>query len=408
MMQWLLEHIHIHGDVSWTTSIILLSAFARLLIFIPMIQASDAGAKYKAAEPIMGPVRERMKAAYKDRDHRKLVEARTELKELSKAYGLSSWKMLIPTLIQIPTQFGAFRVLRNMAELPVPAVERESWFWAHDLTMGDPYYVVPFVNAAIIYLTIKVRTHVPRSLQHFFKDSNLMFLIQRGGETGTTQMQGGLTIMLSYIMPCISFIFMSIQPGTVQLYFFISSLIAFTQARILTNNLFRKAMGMHPTVPNPRKLTPPSITSGTRPGSNNTNTSATLTTTTSIITPAIGPAGLKLYQPPANPLEPSTASASSPSQPQPQQANISLIDKVVNRAKSQAGEVREGWDAAWGTTKAKKIKEAEINKINAEAQRYETRKAREHEWNRERINRERRERAERRSAEEGEGRSTNT
>ncbi|ERF73166.1 hypothetical protein EPUS_03007 [Endocarpon pusillum Z07020] len=381
MMQWIVEHIHIDGDVSWTTSIILLAAFSRLLILFPMIQASDSGAKLKAAEPVLRPVKERMKAAYKAGDHRKMVEARTELKELNKEYGLSSWKMLIPTLIQIPAQFGAFRVLRNMAELPVPALEKESWFWAHDLTLGDPYYVVPFINALVVYLTIK-----------------------RGGEMGTTQMQGGIMILLSYIMPCISFIFMSIQPGTVQLYFFVSSLIAFIQARILTNKLFRKALALHPTVPNPKKLISPSITPGAGPGSNNTNTTTTLTTTTTpatnTIIPAIGPAGLKLYQPPHpsrtdNPLEPSTASSSSPSQPQ--QANISLIDKVVNQAKSQASEAREGWDAAWGTTKEKKQKEAEINKIKAEAQRYETKMSREHEWNRERINRKRKQRAERRS-----------
>ncbi|KAF7502050.1 hypothetical protein GJ744_008136 [Endocarpon pusillum] len=155
MMQWVVEHIHIHGDVSWTTSIILLAAFTRLLVFIPNIQASDSGAKLKAAEPVMGPVKQRMRAAYKAGDHRKMAEARTELKELSREYGLSSWKLLIPLLVQIPTQFGAFRVLRNMAELPVPALEKESWFWAHDLTLGDPYYLLPCVNAVVIYLTIK-------------------------------------------------------------------------------------------------------------------------------------------------------------------------------------------------------------------------------------------------------------
>ncbi len=170
MMQWLLEHIHIDGDLSWATSIVLLAASARLFLFIPMIISSDAGAKFKAAQPLMGPVRERMKAAYRAGDHRKMMEAKAELSALSKEYNLSTWKTLIPVLIQVPTQFGGFRVLRNMAELPVPALEKESWLWAQDLTLSDPYYVIPFIHAFVVYLTIKVRTHASDSLQRFFKD----------------------------------------------------------------------------------------------------------------------------------------------------------------------------------------------------------------------------------------------
>ncbi len=294
MMQWLLEHIHINGDVSWATSIILLAVSARLLIFMPMIQASDAGAKFKAAQPVIGPARQRMKAAYNAGNQSKMAEARAEVKAIHKEYGLSSWKMLIPVMIQIPIQFGGFRLLRNMVELPVPAFEKEHWLWAHDLTLSDPYYIIPFVNAVVIYLTIKVRTRAFHSIQHFSKDSNLLFLLQRGGETGTAQLQGGVALLLSYIMPVLSFIFMCIQPGAVQLYFFISSLVAYSQSRILTNSLVRKFMRMHPTVTDHKTLTSPIVISSASPGSNNTNIAPTNHTTT----PGIGPAGLKLYQPP--------------------------------------------------------------------------------------------------------------
>ncbi len=229
-----------------------------------------------------------------------------------------------------------------------------------------------------------------------FSKTNLMSLVQRGGEMGTAQLQGGLMLMLSYIMPCVSFLFISFQPGAVQLYFLVSSLIAFGQARILTNNLFRKVMRLHPTVPNPKKATSPILSPSAGPSGSNTNTTATPLTNT--ITPAIGPAGLKLYQPPrptsavssSQPSAPSTLSTSQSSSQTPQH-NISIIDKVVNRAKSQATEARERWDSVWGSTKETKQKEAEVNKIRAEAQRYETRKAREDEWRREEVNRERRE-----------------
>jgi YidC/Oxa1 family membrane protein insertase len=156
MMEWLIEHIHIYGGFTWATSIVLLATFARLLIFIPMIRASDIGARIKAAQPILTPARERMRAAYEARDHRGMAEARAELKALQKEYKVNPFMMFIPVILQIPMQFGSFRTLRNMAELPVPAFEKENWLWTQDLTLGDPYFIIPAANAAIMYLTIKV------------------------------------------------------------------------------------------------------------------------------------------------------------------------------------------------------------------------------------------------------------
>lgn len=156
MMQWILEHIHIYGDMSWATSIVLLAVFARLVIFFPMIKSSDMGAKWKATQPILGPVRSKVQAAYKAGDHAKMAEAKAELNAIQKEYGVNPVKMFVPILVQVPLQFGGFRVLRNMAELPVPALEKENWLWAQDLTLSDPFLILPVASAAITYLTIKV------------------------------------------------------------------------------------------------------------------------------------------------------------------------------------------------------------------------------------------------------------
>lgn len=86
-----------------------------------------------------------------------MAEAQAEISALHKAYNIKYSRMIIPVLLQIPLQFASFRVLRNMAELPVPAFQTENWLWTQDLTHGDPFFILPVVNATIIYLTIKVR-----------------------------------------------------------------------------------------------------------------------------------------------------------------------------------------------------------------------------------------------------------
>jgi YidC/Oxa1 family membrane protein insertase len=43
-----------------------------------------------------------------------------------------------------------------MASLPVPAMLDESVLWINDLTISDPYYMLPVVTSAFMYMTLKV------------------------------------------------------------------------------------------------------------------------------------------------------------------------------------------------------------------------------------------------------------
>ena len=175
MMEMILEYIHIYGGVPWAASIALLAVFSRLAIFYPITLASDMSAKLGATRSLLGPVQERMRAAMRASDYKTLAEAKAELKALKKAYDIKVSRVIVPVLIQVPLQFGAFRLLRNMAELPVPALLKENWLWTQDLTLSDPFYVIPITSAAIIYLTIKVGNWFSGPLCHL-SETNLFSL----------------------------------------------------------------------------------------------------------------------------------------------------------------------------------------------------------------------------------------
>jgi YidC/Oxa1 family membrane protein insertase len=157
LMEWVLEHIHISGGFTWAASIALLALMTRTLLFWPMLKSSDMGARWKIVQPIVKPLQDKMQAAVRAKDQRAMLEAKAELSTLRKELNVSPMKMILPILIQIPLQYGGFRVLRNMAGLPVPALETENWLWAQDLTLGDPFFILPIANAVILYMTIKVR-----------------------------------------------------------------------------------------------------------------------------------------------------------------------------------------------------------------------------------------------------------
>lgn len=45
-----------------------------------------------------------------------------------------------------------------MAELPVQSMKEGGLWWFTDLTSADPYYILPLITAATLYVTIEIGT----------------------------------------------------------------------------------------------------------------------------------------------------------------------------------------------------------------------------------------------------------
>lgn len=161
MMQFLTEHIHIYGGLPWAGSIISVAVLIRLLVFKFAMNASDTGIKMKQMMPVLKPLQEASRVATEQKDQVKLLQLRTQMGALKKEYNVNFSTMFLPILIQIPLSFGAFRLFRGMASLPVPALEVENWLWTADLTQGDPLYILPVASGACLYYSLKVHSTTP-------------------------------------------------------------------------------------------------------------------------------------------------------------------------------------------------------------------------------------------------------
>ena len=155
MIEWVIEHLHITSGLPWWASIVGAGLLVRFALLKPMLNASDQGAKLQNMKPQSEPIRREMMAALKEQNQIEVQRKRAELSELNKAHGINPWKNLIP-MLQIPIGFGTFRVVRGMAGLPVPAMLDESVLWIQDLTIGDPYFILPAATTAFMYFTLKV------------------------------------------------------------------------------------------------------------------------------------------------------------------------------------------------------------------------------------------------------------
>jgi YidC/Oxa1 family membrane protein insertase len=144
---WLLNRVHsLVGN--WGFAIIIVTMLLKLL-FYPLAEASGRSmAKMKALAPRLTILRE----TYKD-DREKLNRGMMELYKREKVNPVAG---CLPMLIQIPVFLAFYWVLRDSVELrQAPFI-----FWINDLSAKDPWYVLPAIMAAAMFIQYKINPQV--------------------------------------------------------------------------------------------------------------------------------------------------------------------------------------------------------------------------------------------------------
>jgi YidC/Oxa1 family membrane protein insertase len=98
--------------------------------------------------PKVQAIREKWRPKLKDRQGKPNVEAQRKMQEemtgLFRSEGVNPAGGCVPMLLQIPVFFAFYNVLSTAVEL-----RHAPWFlWIADLSVKDPYYVLPLVMGA--------------------------------------------------------------------------------------------------------------------------------------------------------------------------------------------------------------------------------------------------------------------
>ncbi|AIL31941.1 membrane protein insertase YidC [Basilea psittacipulmonis] len=131
----------IHSIVgNWGWTIIILTIVIKLILF-PLSAASyKSMAKMKRVAPRMNAIREQ----YGD-DRQKLNAAMFQLYKDEKINPMGG---CLPILLQIPVFFTLYRVIQSSVEL-----RGAPWLgWIHDLSVTDPYYILPVLMVLSMFL----------------------------------------------------------------------------------------------------------------------------------------------------------------------------------------------------------------------------------------------------------------
>ncbi|MCI4626520.1 MAG: membrane protein insertase YidC [Candidatus Magnetoovum sp. WYHC-5] len=159
---WIL--LYLDGFIkNYGWSIIALTILVRVP-FIPLVNKGQRSMKkLQKLKPLMDELRERYK-----KDPQKMQK---ETMELYRKHKVNPMGGCLPILIQIPVFFALYKVLFIAIEL-----RGAPWmFWIKDLSMKDPYYVLPIIMGASMFIQQKMTPTTMDPMQA--KIMNLMPII---------------------------------------------------------------------------------------------------------------------------------------------------------------------------------------------------------------------------------------
>lgn len=155
-VEWILEHTHVYLGTPWWASIALTAVFIRIAFLKLYMDAADNGAKMARVAPQTKPLHAKLMELQRANDQAGSMVMRRELQVIHQRAGVKMWKSMLPT-VQMFTGYGTFVLLRAMAKLPVPGLDTGGIAWFQDLTVPDPYFILPLAAAGVLHAVLRVR-----------------------------------------------------------------------------------------------------------------------------------------------------------------------------------------------------------------------------------------------------------
>ena len=184
---------------SWGLAIIMVTITVKS-IFYPLSNAQYRSfAKMRMIQPKVTALKERI-----GDDRQKMSQAMMELYKKEKVNPLGG---CLPLLVQMPVFIALYWVLLETVELR----HAEFYLWIHDLSAKDPYYILPLLMGAS------------------------MFLMQKMQPTAATMDPMQQKIM--QFMPVIMTVFFLFFPSGLVLYWLVNNLLSIAQQLYVTNKI---------------------------------------------------------------------------------------------------------------------------------------------------------------------------
>jgi YidC/Oxa1 family membrane protein insertase len=156
MFEKTIEQIYLNSGYGWAGSIMIAGVAVRGVTFFFQALSSDKMGNLAALKPLTAPIQDKLDEAIKRGDKEQVQLLKMKQAQVLAPHMGGMFSMGGFMVVQAWIGFCAFRLLRAMGELPVPGMTQDGLLWFTDLTVRDPYFVLPAVTTGIFYAIFKV------------------------------------------------------------------------------------------------------------------------------------------------------------------------------------------------------------------------------------------------------------
>ena len=158
LVQWFLDFLHVHAHLPWWAAIVATTVALRL-VMLPIAGHLQANSVRLTN---IHPETSKLMAKTKEHDQAGntllAAQAKAKLYALYQEHNCNPLKMMAMPILQVPIFISFFIAIRRMATLPVESMKSGGLLWFQDLTVADPYYVLPVLACASFLITMEVRS----------------------------------------------------------------------------------------------------------------------------------------------------------------------------------------------------------------------------------------------------------
>jgi YidC/Oxa1 family membrane protein insertase len=199
---WLLDYIHSYVK-NWGWSIIIVTLILKLVFYKLSAAGYRSMANMRRVQPRLMSIKER----YKD-DRGRLNQAMMDIYKEEKINPLGG---CFPILIQIPVFISLYWVLLESVELR----QADFALWINDLSAADPYFVLPLLMGATMFIQQKLNPAPMDPVQE----------------------------KVMSVLPVVFTVFFAFFPAGLVLYWVVNNILSIAQQWMITRNLERASSG---------------------------------------------------------------------------------------------------------------------------------------------------------------------
>ena len=156
LLQTAIDALHTTCHLPWWAAIASATVVLRICLFPIVIRMQRNSANLNNLRPELDKHQKRIKEYQQVGNQLMVAQETARLLQLYQKHGCNPVKLMIMPFIQFPVFISFFLALRGMATVPIESMKEGGFAWFTDLTIPDPFYVLPFLGAFSFMATIEV------------------------------------------------------------------------------------------------------------------------------------------------------------------------------------------------------------------------------------------------------------